>query len=655
MTASLHRDLLNLAHDLWWTEDPRAIAFWRSLDPALWDAVNHSPVALLNELGADRIPAEAAEPAAGILARWKAHLATPRIEGAPLVAYFCMEYGLHEHLPIYSGGLGMLAGDHLKSADGIGCPMVAIGMFWREGYFKQVVHDGRQSAAYPSNLPDRLPLAPVLDEAGNPIVVEVPHGHGRIALQAWEVRIGHVRLFLLDADRPENSDEQRALTSRLYDPKPGSRILQEVILGIGGVRLLDALGIAPDVFHMNEGHAAFLTVELWNQERARGAGYQDAWNTIADRCVFTTHTPVPAGHDRFYWGEVDAVLGPWRHSLGLHPGALMDLGRATPGNVDEPLSMTVLGVRGSRATNGVSALHGEVSRQMLSNLNREIGHVTNGVHPGAWLTPETEALWDAHLPGWRDNLRNAAFWTAAEDIPDDAVLAARDARRARLVAALRVRLGTTVLDPDRLTVGFARRFAPYKRADLLFADPDRLASILEQGVQVVYAGKAHPADTKGQAIMATVVRHARDPRFRGQVVFVPDYDMQVGRWLTGCCDVWLNNPRRPREASGTSGQKAAMNGNLNLSVLDGWWPEGFDGGNGWAIGDERDYTDLDAQDAADTESLYSTLETGVIPAFADDATWARMSKHAMATCAPAFNTHRMVGDYLDQIYRKQQG
>lgn len=650
MSVSLHSDLLRLAHDLWWTEDPRAIAFWRALDPELWDDVNHSPLALLDELGPSRIPAGLEAEASDLLRRWQAHLDTPRIEGAPLVAYFCMEYGLHEHLPIYSGGLGMLAGDHLKSADGIGVPMVAIGMFWREGYFKQVVHDGQQAAAYAPNRPGRLPLRPVNNAQGDRITVTVPHGAGHITLQAWEVRIGHVRLFLLDADRPENTDQERSLTARLYDPTPGHRILQEVILGMGGVRLLDALGIEPGVYHLNEGHAAFLTLELWSQGLAAGQPAAAAWAALRERCVFTTHTPVPAGHDRFYWSEVDPVLGPWRHSLGLHPGAFMDLGRNTPGDVDEPLSMTVLGVRGSRSINGVSALHGEVSRGMLGNLGREIGHVTNGVHPGAWLAPETEALWDEHLPGWRAHLRDPEFWAAAEHIPDGAVLATRDARRHRLVAALRRRLGRDVLDPNRLTIGFARRFAPYKRADLLFADPDRLAAILAQGVQVVYAGKAHPADTLGQQIMATVVQHSRDPRFRGQVVFVPDYDMQVGRWLTGCCDVWLNNPRRPREASGTSGQKAAMNGNLNCSVLDGWWPEGFDGDNGWAIGDDREYDDTAAQDAADTESLYATLESQVIPAFASDATWARMSKHAMATCTPAFNTHRMVGDYFDQIY-----
>ena len=651
MSAALHRDLTALAHDLWWAEQPRALALWSALDPDLWDDVAHSPVALLAELGPAGISADVAPAAAEVLAAWREHLARPPIPDAPQVAYFCMEYGLHESLPIYSGGLGMLAGDHLKSADGIGLPLVAVGLFWRDGYFRQLVHDGQQAAAYPHTQPSRVAIEKVLRPDGTPVRVGAPDGPMTVQLEAWRVRIGHVHLLLLDADVDGNTPDQRDLTRRLYDPTPGSRIRQEVVLGIGGARLLQALGVEPDVFHMNEGHAAFLTLELWARERAAGAGYNAAWAAVQRRCVFTTHTPVPAGHDRFSWGEVDAVLGHWRHAQGLHPGAFMDLGRVTPGDVDEALSMTVLGLRGSRATNGVSRLHGEVSRTMFRALDLPIGHITNGVHPGAWLAPETESLWDAHLEGWRDHLEDTAWWSRAEDLPDGAVLAARDARRTRMVAGLRRRLGRDVLNPDRLTLGFARRFAPYKRADLLFSDPDRLSALLAAGAQVVYAGKAHPADRAGQAIMARVLEVCRDPRFRGQVVFVPDYDMHIGRLLTAGCDVWLNTPRRPREASGTSGQKSAMNGNLNCSVLDGWWPEGFDGGNGWAVGEARDYADVAEQDAADAESLYRVLEEGVLPAFADDALWAAMSRHAMATCAPRFNTHRMVRDYLETLYR----
>jgi starch phosphorylase len=647
---SLLNDLRDLARDLWWTGQPSAHALWPALDPALWEAVNHNPVMLLAESRLTAVPAALAPQAQALVDRWKAMRAEPCTRPHPSVAYFCMEYGLHESLPIYSGGLGMLAGDHVRSASDHRLDFVAVGLFWSKGYFRQLIHDGRQVAAYAPNLVDRLAIEPALDPAGHRARVRVPCGHETIAVEAWKVRIGHVELFLLDTDLPANRPEHRALTDRLYGGGHGSRLLQEVVLGIGGVRMLRALGIDPEVFHMNEGHAAFLALELWAEGLLRGESFEDAWECIRPRCVFTTHTPVAAGHDRFGWHQIDPVLGPWRHLLGLHPGAFMDRGRVRPADVDEPLCMTVLGMRASHEINGVSALHGEVTRRMWHDLRLPITHVTNGVHAGAWVAPETEALWDRHLPGWRDHLLDPKWWHKAEAIPVADLLAHRAARRARLVADIRRRTGRDVLDADRVTVGFARRFAPYKRGDLVFTDPDRLAALLDRGMQLVFAGKAHPADGPGQDIVARVLEFSRDPRFRDRVVFVPDYDMAVGRLLTGCCDVWLNNPRRPREASGTSGQKAAMNGGLNCSVLDGWWPEGFDGTNGWAIGEERDWPNTAAQDAADAKDLYRTLEDEVLPLFADDTKWARASARAMATCTPAFNTHRMVHDYVEQIY-----
>ncbi len=652
----LYQTLLVLADDLWWTTRPAAHALWAALDPALWEAVNHNPRMLLREGGIAGASAAWRAEAAALVETWRAALARPLRADVPKTAYFCMEYGLHESLPIYSGGLGMLAGDHLRSAADHDLDFVAVGFLWGEGYFRQLVHDGQQAAAYCPNQRARMAISLVRGPDAQPVLVRAPVGGGSIALVAWEVRIGCVRLYLLDADIPENPPELRAVTHRLYGGSTQTRVLQEVALGIGGARLLRAIGIEPEVFHMNEGHAAFLTLELWSRGLAAGLSRQAAWDAVEARCVFTTHTPVPAGHDRFGWDLIDPVLGAWRHELGLHPGAFMDLGRERPGDVDEPLCMTVLGMRGSRVVNGVSKLHGEVSREMWAGTAEgpAITHITNGVHAGAWLAPETEALWDAHIPSWRSHLEGSSadpsFWLRCEDIPDDAILAARDARRARLVAEIRRRTGREVLDPGLLTIGFARRFAPYKRGDLIFTDPDRLAALLARGAQLVFAGKAHPADTLGQEIVARVLAFSRDPRFRDRVVFVPDYDMATGRLLTNCCDVWLNNPRRPREASGTSGQKAAMNGNLNLSVLDGWWPEGFDGTNGWSIGEEKDYASLDEQDAADAEDLYTTLETEVLPAFEDDATWARMSARAMATCACAFNTHRMVADYISLMY-----
>ena len=647
---SLIDDLSSLAADLWWTTQPRAHALWPALDPDLWEAVNHNPIALLAELPDAQVPPSLQPLAAGLVGDWKAMRSAGIRPEQTSIAYFCMEYGLHESLPIYSGGLGMLAGDHVRSASDLGLDFVAVGLFWHEGYFRQMVHDGVQVAAYAPNRMPRLAITPALAPDGSRARVSVPCGAGRILVQAWKVTVGQVALYLLDTDIPGNHPDHRALTLRLYGGGEGQRILQEVVLGIGGLRMLRALGIAPDVFHMNEGHAAFLTFELWAEGLLRGEGIEEAWRAVVPQCVFTTHTPVPAGHDRFRWNEVDPVLGAWRHQIGLYPGAFMDRGRIRPGDVDEPLCMTVLGIRGSRSSNGVSALHGEVSRKMWHELGLPITHVTNGVHAGAWLAPETEALWDHHLPGWRDHLADADWWERAASIPDAAMLAHRRAKRTRLVAEVRRRTGRAVLDPDLPTIGFARRFATYKRGDLVFRDPDRLAAILESGAQLVFAGKAHPADVPGQQVVANVLRFSRDPRFRDRVVFLPDYDMAIGRLLTSCCDVWLNNPRRPREASGTSGQKAAMNGNLNCSVLDGWWPEAYDGTNGWAVGEEREYADLEAQDAADADHLYRLLEGPVAQTFADDEAWATASRRAMATCGPVFNTHRMVDEYCRVIY-----
>ena len=643
--------LLELAYDLWWTGEPDAALLWRDLDPDHWDEVHHNPVALLRDVDLSLAPTGWAERAADLLARWQAFHAEPRPEGGPSVAYLSMEFGLHESLPIYAGGLGMLAGDHLRSASDIGINLVGVGLLYRQGYFKQLIYDGRQVAAFPPNDPERLAMRPALDREGRPLEVYVPHGHHYYRARAWVVTIGRVKLVLLDTDFAGNATEHRCLTRQLYGGNAENRLAQEVLLGIGGARMLTAMGYAPDVFHLNEGHAAFVVLELWGRYLDKGMDPGEAWVLARSRCVFTTHTPVEAGHDRFGWESIRGALEGYRESLRLPPGAFMDRGRVRPGDIHETLCMTVLALRGSRAANGVSALHGEVSRQMWRELPFRIDHITNGVHPTAWLAPETATLLDEHLPGWRDHFEDADFWSAARDIPADALLACRDARRARLVAEVRRRLGRDVLSPDALTIGFARRFAPYKRANLLFTDPDRLAALLDDSVQLIFAGKAHPQDLHGQEILAEVIRWTSHPRFRRRIVFLPDYDHEVGRLLTQGCDVWLNTPRRPREASGTSGQKSSLNGNLNCSVLDGWWPEAWDGDNGWAIGDNREWERVEDQDRADADNLYSVLEQQVLPAFVDRAEWARRMAHTLATCVPVFNTHRMVRDYDQKMYR----
>jgi glycogen phosphorylase len=651
----LCNDLLALSHDLWWTGQPDASDLWMDLDPDLWEQLNHNPVPMLRELGIEHASAEWLERASQLLGRWRVAQAAPPMAGSPSVAYFCMEFGLHECLPIYSGGLGILSGDHLRSAADLGVDLVAVGLFYNQGYFKQLMHDGRQVAAYATNRSDRLPVRPVLDAEGEPLMVEVPHGHHTYLARAFEVRIGRVRLFLLDSDMDQNPVGHRHLTQQLYGGDEHTRCAQEVLLGIGGVRLLRAMGMEPQVFHLNEGHSAFLCLELWAEHLKRGVPRDEAWEQVRAQCVFTTHTPVPAGHDRFAWPVINAALGGYRESLGLPQGSFMNKGRVDEGDIHEPLCMTVVALKGARQANGVSALHGVVSRKMWATLDPKttapIGHITNGVHPTAWLAPETVSLFDRHLPGWREHLEDVAFWEAATRIPSADLLAMARSRRERLVMEVRRRLGRIVLETDALTIGFARRFAPYKRANLLLADAERLRALLDSGAQVVYAGKAHPADLHGQALIAEVQRWSLDPRFRRRLVFVPNYDAALGRLLTQGSDVWLNTPRRPREASGTSGQKAAINGNPNLSILDGWWPEAWDDTNGWAIGGDQEWAQVEEQDEFDANDLYRVLETQVLPSFQDGESWARRMGRSIATCMPVFNTHRMVRDYVEQLYR----
>jgi len=592
---------------------------------------------MLRALDLDTVSEDVANEAKALVERWPRGTRTGSPPTSKKIAYFCMEYGLHTGLPIYSGGLGMLAGDHLRSASDLGLDMVAVGLMYREGYFTQTIQDGRQVAHYPTVDPETSGLTAVRRSDGSRLIIEIPDGETYIKAQAWEVRLSGVRLFLLDTDLPDNPQPVRALTQRLYGGDNRVRLHQEVLLGFGGKYLLDALGIQPDVFHMNEGHAAFLVLAMVAEDRARGMEVADAWAKTRERCVFTTHTPVPAGHDRFDCEDVLGVLGPACRRAGLEQGDWM--GQATH---DSRVCMSTLAINGSRAVNGVSKLHAEVSTEMFSYLGLTVRPITNGVHQTSWMAPETGAFLDIHLPGWRNHISDTEFWTAANQLPTDALLALRGVLRGRLIQAIRDQMGEDVLDPNKLTIGFARRFATYKRAGLLFTQPDRLAAILDQGVQVVFAGKAHPRDNEGQAVMAEILQWCEDPRFKGRVIFVPGYNPTWGQLLTQGADVWLNTPRRPREASGTSGQKATLNGNPNLSVLDGWWPEGWDGDNGWAINGTGD--------VEDALTLYSILEEEVVPRFAQPEAWAKMMGHVMATCIPLFNTDRMVRDYCRLVY-----
>ncbi|MBM4368807.1 MAG: alpha-glucan family phosphorylase [Deltaproteobacteria bacterium] len=659
--VDLRARLEALAHNLWWCWNPEAGALFRALDPERWSELHHNPVHLLAELSDDTLHARVALPRLhaveaqlhdylGSNSTW-ARRNVPALESP--VAYFSMEFALHESLPIYSGGLGVLAGDHLKSASDLGIPFVAVGLLYREGYFKQVIEYGGQVAAYPRVPLDVLPLKK-LD-----VVVEVPHGKGHYKATAWEIAVGRVKLYLLDADLPGNDPIHRELSRHLYGGDDSTRIRQEVLLGIGGMRLLRALGIEPSVVHMNEGHCAFAVLELMREQIALGKKPGAALAAAREKCVFTTHTPVPAGHDRFSWDLKNQALMGLRAEMGLPEGYLMELGREKPGNLDESLCMTVLALRGSRAANGVAALHGEVSRKMWAHLwpDRQlaevpIGHVTNGVHVPSWIHPRVSALLDRVNPGWRDGAP-----VDLSEVSDAELWAIRNDLRFELVGYARRRTGHKTLISQSLCIGFARRFAPYKRGSLLFSDPDRLARLLfRHPIQLFYAGKAHPRDEAGQAIIREVLRWTREERFRGRVVFLPDYDVELGRRLTQGVDLWLNLPRRPREASGTSGMKVPLNLGVNASVLDGWWPEAYDGTNGFAVGKPVEYASVGEQDAADAESLFRILEDEVVPEFFDrDAhgipqAWVARMRRSLETCLQAFHTDRMVGEYARRFY-----
>ena len=632
----LPRPLLErLAQNLWWSWDVEATALFESLDPQLWEAVNHNPVALLQEVDLPTDPAFAAH-VQDIWARFEAYLADDQTwahlnrPNLGCVAYLSMEFGVHESVRIYSGGLGVLAGDHVRSASDLGIDLVGVGLLYRHGYFRQLIDDGRQVAAYPDALFDRLPLRRVG-------LVQLMDGCSAVV---WELRVGRVRLLLLDTDHEGNAPHHREITRQLYGGDSGMRIRQELVLGIGGIRALQCVGIEPDVLHLNEGHCAFAPMELVRQRVGAGQNLDVAEAEVKAMTVFTTHTPVPAGHDRFDWRLVGPALESWRKSVGWGDGILMDRGRLVPRDLEEPLNMTILALNCSRQANGVSELHGRVSRRMFPG--RDIGHVTNGVHPLFWMAHDMQELLDRRLPGWREHLLDADFWSGVSALTDRDLTGVRGRLRARLAE----RAG---LDPEGLVVGFARRFAPYKRANLLFSDPARLSRLCDAGLQVVFSGKAHPRDGSGQALIAEVLRWSRSRPFRGRVVFLEDYDIALGRLLTSGADVWLNNPRRPREASGTSGQKVVLNGGLNLSVLDGWWPEAYDGTNGWAVGQPRHYSSTEEQDAADAEDLYRVLEEQVLPEWGT-AAWLQRVRRSMETGVVAFNTHRMVGDYASKIY-----
>jgi starch phosphorylase len=701
---------------MWWSWNQDAVALFRRIDADLFEAVDESPVRLLSGVEQDRL--EQLSQDEGFLAHmdrvgeaFDKYMSAPTWfqetygdgGGSPLgtVAYFSAEFGIHECVPVYSGGLGVLAGDHLKSASDLGIPLVGVSLMYREGYFRQYLNvDGWQQERYPENDFFNLPLVPETVETahaergakredgpgapGAPLLISVPFPGREVWARVWRIQVGRVPLYLLDCNILQNSPEDRQITGRLYGGDHEMRIRQEMILGIGGIRALRALGKEPTVCHMNEGHSAFCSLErirlLMEEQRVDFATAREA---VAAGTCFTTHTPVPAGNDVFAPHLVEHYLSALWPQLKIDRNEFLALGRQNPRDPNEPFGMTVLAIKLANVTNAVSKLHGQVSRKMWRSLWPELPDVeipiisiTNGVHARSWVSPDMAQLFERYLGmEWENRPTDHSIWKRCELIPDAELWRTHERRRERLVAFARQRLkaqlknrgappgeiarADEVLDPDALTIGFARRFATYKRGTLIFHNPERLAAILnnkDRPVQLIFAGKAHPRDHGGKELIAAILHFARRPEFRRRIVFLEDYDLHVARYLVQGVDVWLNNPRRPLEASGTSGMKVCFNGGLNLSVLDGWWVEGYQQDNGWAIGAGEEYTDLNYQDDVESRAIYDLLEQEIVPLFynrgSDDLPrgWLRMMKRCMSTICPFFNTNRMVQEYMEKCY-----
>ncbi|MGH9179064.1 MAG: alpha-glucan family phosphorylase [Acidimicrobiales bacterium] len=683
--APLHE----LAMNLQWSWDGHTRNLFRWIDPASWEITGHDPVRLLGMVGRERLEALTKDRAfmsflTEVHGDLRTHLEAPlwfqdRSAG-PLrsVAYFSPEFGIAEALPQYSGGLGVLAGDHLKAASGLGAPLVGVGLFYRQGYFRQALNaDGWQQERYPSLDPHAMAVT-LVEEAK----VSVDLTGTELVAQIWRADVGRVRLYLLDADVDENDAEGRAVTDRLYGGGTEHRLRQEILLGIGGVRALDAVGETTQVFHTNEGHAGFLGLErIRRLVTTEKLTFAEAVEAVRAATIFTTHTPVPAGIDRFPREMMERYFKGWAADCGVAFDDLMALGHFPEEPVDTPFNMAVMGLRLAAMSNGVSKLHGRVSRTMFASLwpdvppeEAPIGSVTNGVHARTWVSDDMDDLFSRHMvPAWDE--ADESMWTRIGSARDDEIWRVREQNRERLVAFVRQRLKSAalargvsesdvawceeVLDPRILTIGFARRFAAYKRATLLLSQPDRLKALLlspDHPVQIVFAGKAHPADDVGKEMIRQIVQFSRDPAVRHRIAFVEDYDIAVARSLLQGSDVWLNVPRRPLEACGTSGEKAALNGALNCSILDGWWDEMFDGENGWAVSSAETIEDLARRDMVEANSLFEILERQVVPLFYQrmegfvPRRWVRRIKSSLQSLGPRVTASRMVRDYVEQLY-----
>ena len=692
-------ELLDIANNLWWSWNSEFLRLFKEIDSDLWETVGKNPVKFLKLVSQDKLEDIAKDEEFlakydEVVNHFNSYMQTKETwfsknypnNANDLIAYFSAEYGIDEIIPIYSGGLGILSGDHLKSASDLGLPFVAVGLLYKNGYFNQKIDGyGTQKTEYTNIDLDNLPILPVKDENGEDLIIDVDFPDRKLYLKIWKIVVGRISLFLMDSDIDKNIAEDRVVTLRLYGGDQEMRIRQEIVLGMAGIKLLKRLGLNPSVYHMNEGHSAFLTLEVIKDAmEEKQVSFEVAKSMCSAKTVFTTHTPVPAGNDIFPIELMDKYFSNFCPKLGISREDFLRLGMKNSQGIEQGFNMGMLALRIAGKKNGVSKLHGAVSRRLFSDVwpniapdESPIEYVTNGIHTCSWLAPSMKKLFNQYLkPYWQDNIQDDETWNDIKNIPNKELWDTHTDRKKKLFALVKNNITTRLkssgynyeeineivskLNPNALTIGFARRFATYKRATLIFRDLERLTQLLnnpERPVQLIFAGKAHPADKEGQDLIKYIHEVSMKPQFKGKIFLLENYNIAMSRYLISGVDVWLNNPRRPMEASGTSGQKASVNGVINFSVLDGWWAEGYNQKNGWTIGDNTEYQSYEEQDIADSESLYNTLENKIIPLYYENKKedgvsdkWMEMFKNSIISTGGKYSTSRMVIDYTRDYY-----
>ena len=692
-------ELLDIANNLWWSWNSEFLRLFKEIDSDLWETVGKNPVKFLKLVSQDKLEDIAKDEEFlakydEVVNHFNSYMQTKETwfsknyhnNANDLIAYFSAEYGIDEIIPIYSGGLGILSGDHLKSASDLGLPFVAVGLLYKNGYFNQKIDGyGTQKTEYTNIDLDNLPILPVKDENGEDLIIDVDFPDRKLYLKIWKIVVGRISLYLMDSDIDKNIAEDRVVTLRLYGGDQEMRIRQEIVLGMAGIKLLNRLGLKPSVYHMNEGHSAFLTLEVIKDVmEEKQVSFEVAKSICSAKTVFTTHTPVPAGNDIFPIELMDKYFSNFCPKLGISREDFLRLGMKNSQGLEQGFNMGMLALRIAGKKNGVSKLHGAVSRRLFSDVwpniapdESPIEYVTNGIHTCSWLAPSMKKLFNQYLkPYWQDNIQDDETWNDIKNIPNKELWDTHTDRKKKLCALVKNNITTRLkssgynyeeineivskLNPNALTIGFARRFATYKRATLIFRDLERLTQLLnnpERPVQLIFAGKAHPADKEGQDLIKYIHEVSMKPQFKGKIFLLENYNIAMSRYLISGVDVWLNNPRRPMEASGTSGQKASVNGVINFSVLDGWWAEGYNQKNGWTIGDNTEYQSYEEQDIADSESLYNTLENKIIPLYYENKKedgvsdkWMEMFKNSIISTGGRYSTSRMVIDYTRDYY-----